>query len=153
VGGRLPGRHDLLSFWRLLGCFGGVLAVGTVTGPMAALSARGRRASLAASTGRVMGLALASRMAATTAWPSAGFQPAGEPRKWPVQALGFLRSRNTVSSSRSSNTGTAVSGDKVATGRTRTRAGNASSFQIGVVSLNGSDTTSNTPIQRSMPVR
>jgi hypothetical protein len=51
------------------------------------------------------------------------------------------------------DTGTAVSGDRVATGRTRTRAGKASSFQIGVVSLNGSDTTSSTPIQREMPVR
>jgi hypothetical protein len=80
VGGRFPGR-DKRFVWRLLGLVGGSSLSGTVTGPMAALSARGRRASLAASTGRLIGLSLASRMAATTAWPSAGFQRAGAPRK------------------------------------------------------------------------
>ena len=42
---------------------------------------------------------------------------------------------------------------QVATARTRTRAGKSSSFQMGVWSLNGSDTTSSTPIHREMPVR
>jgi hypothetical protein len=58
-----------------------------------------------------------------------------------------------LNSSRSSRTGTAVSGVSVATSRTLTRHGKASSFQIGLVSRNGSETTSNTPTKRDTPVR
>ena len=152
VGCRLLASDGFL-FLRELGLIGGLFTVGHGYRP----DCRLERPGTAGELGRIHG---------TVDWVVLGLKdrghhglavgrlPAGwEPRKWPVHALGFLRSRKTLSSSRSSNTGTAVSGVRVATERTRTRQGNASSFQIGALSLNGSDTTSSTPIHREMPVR
>jgi hypothetical protein len=123
------------------------------TPPFETFRIGGTLLSFAASKGLSTGRASPSRTAAATALPSSGLHLDGEPRKWPVQAWGLLRSRKTDSLSRISMTGTPVSGSSLAVSLTGTRAGNSPADQIGAASLNAGPVTSSRPIHRETPVR
>src|SRR5688572_28498984 len=64
---------------------------GTVTAPILAWKALGRRPSFLGSTDRCTGWAWAFCNALKMASPSDSFQRAGEPRRLPVQACGLVR--------------------------------------------------------------